>query len=133
MGSWGTDVFDSDDAADLVGDLAEAPDPGALLAEALDGALAPGDEAEAPEMTAGLAAAALVACALGGSLPAPGPARDLLAGGRLGDVAGLRDRARAVLDRGLTDDGTEWAELWDEAGELDEVRDHLQAHRALLG
>ena len=133
MGSWGTDVFESDDAADLVGDLAEAPDPGALLGEALDEALSTDEYAELPEMSAGLAAAALVACAAAGSRPAAGPAQDLLASGRLGDTAALRERARAVLDRGLTDDDNEWAELWDDAGELDDARSSLRTYRALLG
>ena len=133
MGSWGTDVFESDDAADLVADLAEAPDPGAFLSEALDEALATDEYAELPELSAGLAAAALVACALGNHRPAAGPAQDLLAGGRLDDVGGLREQARAVLDRGLTDDDNEWAELWDEAGELDDARASLRTYCALLG
>jgi len=132
MGSWGTDVFASDDAADLLADLAEVPDPAALLQAAMTAALDPDGYLESPEMTDGLAAAALVACAVDGHRVGGGPAQDLLDAGRVPGTDQLRQLARAVLDRGLADDGTEWAELWAEAGELDDARDHLRSYRALL-
>jgi hypothetical protein len=132
MGSWGTDVFDSDDAADFVGDLSESVDPAASLHEALSAALDRDGELESPEMSAGLAAAVLVACAAGGVRPDDLTARELLDAGRVPDTGPLQDLARAVIDRGLTDDENEWAELWAEAGELDVVRAALRRSRALL-
>ena len=133
MGSWGTDVFESDDAADLVADLAEATDAAALLQAAMAAALDRDGYVEQPETAAGLAAAALVACAVGGHRPGSGSAQELLDAGRVPVTEQLRELARAVLDRGLADDATEWAELWAEAGELDDARQHLRVHRALLG
>ncbi|MCZ2829949.1 DUF4259 domain-containing protein [Modestobacter sp. VKM Ac-2986] len=133
MGSWGTDVFESDDAADFVGDLGESADPAASLHEALSAALDRDGELESPEMSAGLAAAVLVACVAGGVRPADPTAQEVLDAGRVPVTGPLRNLARAVLDRGLTDDDNEWAELWSEAGELDDVRAGLRTSRALLG
>jgi hypothetical protein len=131
MGTSSTDVFDADDAADFLGDLAESPDPEAFLRSTMSLALAEG-VVESPETGAGLAAAALVASAAGGVRPADLGAQDVLDAGRVPDTAPLRELARAVLDRGLTDDDDEWAELWAEAGELDDARADLRTYRALL-
>ena len=133
MGTSSTDVFDSDDAADFMGDLAESADAAAFLRVAMSAVLEQDGYVESPEMSAGLAAAVLVACATGGVRPADLTAQDVLDAGRVPDTAALRELARAVLDRGLTDDDNEWAELWDEAGELDAARADLRTYRALLG
>jgi hypothetical protein len=83
-------------------------------------------------MSAGHAAAVLVASAAGGVRSDDLTARELLDAGRVPDTGPLRDLARAVIDRGLTDDENEWAEFWAEAGELDVVRAALRRSRALL-
>jgi hypothetical protein len=129
MGAWGTGIFENDHAADLSAALEDAADPVALLSETLNDAADEKDYLDIHTGSAGAAAAAVVASTLpdGPPLdPAHGPeGLDLP---QLSDLAPLALRA---LDRIAADD-SEWRDLWDEVGQLDEAQEHLDTIAAVL-
>jgi hypothetical protein len=135
MGTWGTGVFDNDDAADFSGDLddAEPSDRSRLIHEALTVAADNSDYLESPEANTAIAAAAIVA-----SLQPDGPGvdstygPDFLAAGETielpEDMVELSLRAIARV----LDEESEWRELWEESDGLDEAIAALEPIRAAL-
>ncbi|MGC4788873.1 DUF4259 domain-containing protein [Micromonospora sp. DT178] len=135
MGTWAAGPFDNDVAADWCGDLDEAsPERRPLLVEqALREAAGEDDFLDSWPGAKAVAASAVVAAHLPGGPPVDSAyAPDFLtAGGRLTLSAELPALALRALDRVLAD-GSELAELWDEAGELDEFAAALAPIRAAL-
>ncbi|MGK5519001.1 DUF4259 domain-containing protein [Micromonospora sp. URMC 107] len=135
MGAWAVGPFDNDTAADWCASLDEAsPERRPLLVEqALREAVREGDFLDSWPGAKAVAALAVVAAHLPGGPPADSVyAPDFLtAGGRLTLPAELPALALRALDRVLAD-GSELAELWDEAGELDEFVAALAPIRAAL-
>jgi uncharacterized protein DUF4259 len=128
MGAWGTGPFDNDGAADWAGDVDEAEDVPAFLAETFRGGS--DDEPDHDDASGVLAAAAWLASALPGGPavdPAYGPSRVPES-----PTPELCAAALAALDR-TTAPGSEWHELWSEGGQLAEAEALLQPIRAVLG
>jgi hypothetical protein len=129
VGAWESGPFDNDDALDFVGTLADAPDDEThrRLLEALtlsEGYL------ELPEANEAIAAAGLVAAWNGWPVDA-GSVLDLVDSRELEVTDALRSAARAALDQVQGED-SEWREVWDDAGLLDEVGTQLDEMRAHL-
>ncbi|MFY1595255.1 DUF4259 domain-containing protein [Micromonospora sp. WMMD737] len=135
MGTWAAGPFDNDAAADWCADLDEAtPERRPRLVElALREAVREGDFLDSWPGAKAVAASAVVAAHLPGGPPVDSAyAPDFLtAGGRLTLTAELPALALRALDRVLAD-GSELAELWEEAGELDEFAAALAPIRAAL-
>lgn len=129
MGAWDSGPFDNDDALDFVGDLADASelDIGGGLHVALS---LPEGYVEAPEASCAVAAAALVATSRGYRIESQ-PALDLLRAKQLVPSDELREAARRALERVMGEE-SEWRELWDEAGLLDDQAAILATIRASL-
>ncbi|MBQ1072963.1 DUF4259 domain-containing protein [Micromonospora sp. C31] len=135
MGTWAAGPFDNDAAADWCAALDDAsPQRRALLVEqALREAVREGDFLDSWPGARAVAASAVVAAHLSGGPPVDSAYAPefLAAGGRLALSAELPALALRALDRVLAD-GSELAELWDEAGELDEFAAALAPIRAAL-
>ena len=128
MGTWGTEPFDNDTAADWAGDFEEAAVDArpALIREALTAAADAEDYLDADDAMVALAASAVVSAA-----QPNGPQLDDNYGpdatAREGLV--LDDSLRALAVRAVTrvlGADSEWRELWEEAGEFDEARTALE-------
>jgi hypothetical protein len=65
VGSWGAASFENDAAAEWFLRVEEAPDPGAVMATAIDDVLGAGEEPELDPCYEALAAAELLACCAG--------------------------------------------------------------------
>ena len=145
MGAWGNGPFANDDALDLVGDLEDSERP---LAEALEKILNPvrgrrpnlldrllrrqideGENDEVNDFTV-VAAAAVVAAALGLDVE-DAQVKDLLAKKPLRVTTNLRVSAREALAR-ATSPESEWFELWQESGELDQTQAEMDRIRQFL-
>jgi hypothetical protein len=119
MGAWGSGPFDNDGAGDLLADLGTTRTPAAKLRKALRtvGAAPAGAYIDVDDGQAAWAAAELVACALGRPGGAPlDPAYALLLP-RLGADDDLRILAARAVSRVGDAEGSEVAELWQEAGD----------------
>jgi hypothetical protein len=130
MGAWDSGPFGNDDALDFLDYLGELTGTERVprIRAALDG-----DDGylELAEGCAAVAAAALVAVANG--MP-PGDAKlpdEVDWAGTVPADEEIRAQARAALDR-VSGTGSEWRELWEEAGSLaeavtvlDGIREHL--------
>lgn len=135
MGTWSTDAFGNDDAADWVHELEEAKDLGPI-GDAVDAVLSVGDEyLEAPEASIALAAVEVLA-RLSGS---PGEknsytevADKWVEGMQLKPSVALLDKARAVLVRILAED-SELKELWEDSDEYDSWLASVEDLRGRLG
>jgi len=143
MGAWGNGPFDNDDALDLVGDLDDSLRP---LADELRRVLDPEsvrrrswfarllrpqpDEHDDVNDFTVVAAAAIVAAALGLDV-GDGQVAELLAKKPLAVSADLRATAKAALAR-ATDSDSEWFELWQESGELDQTQAETDRVREIL-
>ncbi|MFI7098152.1 DUF4259 domain-containing protein [Streptomyces sp. NPDC050161] len=132
MGTWGTDPFGGDAAADFAAGLAGLPESRRLFA--VRAALAEAAEErrylEAPEGEVAVAAAALLAAARPGAAPcapALGPGQAIPEPSE--ELAGLAVHA---LDRVLAPD-SELAELWDESDAGQEWRASVAGLRTALG
>ncbi len=144
MGAWGNGPFENDDALDLVGDLDASKRPlAAELRRVLEpdsvprpGLLArllrrqPEDEPDGVNDFTVVAAAGVVAAALGLDV-ANAQVIDLLAKKPLAVSADLRAAARAALARATGSD-SEWFELWQESGELDQTQAETDRIRQIL-
>ena len=122
MGAWGVGPFSNDEAADFVGDLADADgsEARATLLRVLQ--LPPDEYVELPDACTAIAAAALVAIRQGYTPPDGG---ELATTVEFEADPELR-RASAMALRRVRDADSEWAELWDEAGELPEATGVLE-------
>lgn len=126
MGAWGAGPFDNDDAGDWVFEL---EDQGVVAVRA---ALAPPAEPDVEEAGAAVAAAAVVGLALGAAIESSAEVDEWLAAAdrsTLDELRGLAPTAAAALRRVL--DGSELADLYDEAGD-EGWRDQLVALEATL-
>lgn len=116
MGAWGAGIFDNDDAADWVGELAVARNL-QVVREALQKA----DTTrylEAPECCAALGAAEVVAALKGHPLPTlPTEAASWVRSHRLSVDDDLLRLARMAIHR--IERASELRELWEESSELD--------------
>lgn len=127
MGAWGHGAFDCDSAADWAGDLDDA-EPGArpgLVREALLAAVEAEDDFDGDDGSIAIAAAAVVAAAIPGGPPLDnnyGPDAATIEGLALGPE--FVPLALSALHRVFRED-SEWRELWDEAGQLEEARGAL--------
>ena len=135
MGTWDTGPFDNDTAADWSGEFDDASDGARIemIEEALRGAADETDYLEADVACEAIAAAAVVASLRPGGPPIEsGYAPDFLTGGgRLDLPPELTALAIRALDR-VTEEDSEWRDLWDEAGTLDDVVAELAPIRAAL-
>lgn len=122
MGAWGTGIFENDHAADLSAALEDAADPMAVLREALADAADEKDLLDVHTASAAAAAAAVVASTLPDGPPIdPSYGPDGL---ELPDLSELALLALRALDRIAADD-SEWRDIWDETGQLDEAQEHV--------
>ena len=128
MGAWGSGIFDNDSAADWAGALddADAADRPGLVRAALTAAVDGDDDGlDLDDASCALAAAAVVATRLPGGPDVNhnyGPNVETLADLRL--EADLVPLALQAIDRVVAED-SEWFEVWDDAGSLDEARETL--------
>jgi hypothetical protein len=144
MGAWGNGPFENDGALDLVGDLGASKRP---LADDLRRVLdrggvprpsrlarllrrQPDDGPDGVDDFAVVAAAGIVAAALGLDV-GDAQVTELLAKKPLAVSADLRTAARAALAR-ATRSGSEWFELWQESGELDQTQTETDRIRRIL-
>lgn len=117
MGTWGVGPFSNDDAADFLGDLADL-DPREVQDNLLQALQLPSDGyVESPEADTAIAAAALVAMQ-NGYVP---PDNVESAAGFEFEVTDQLHSASSAALRRVQGTDSEWAELWDEAGELSEA------------
>lgn len=144
MGAWGNGPFENDDALDLVGDLDNSRGPLAVeLRRVLEpdrvprpGLLArllrrqPEGESDGANDFTVVAAAGVVAAALGLDVDNL-QVTSLLARKPLAVSTELRAAAKAALDRATGSD-SEWFELWQESGELDETQAETGRIRQIL-
>jgi len=135
MGAWDSGIFDNDTAADWAGDLddAEASDRPGLVRAALTAAIeADEDGIDLDDASCALAAAAVVAARLPGGPDVNhnyGPNVETLAALDLGgDLVGL---ALQAIDQVVAEE-SEWRELWDESGSLEEALGTVEPVRAAL-
>ncbi|SDT06974.1 protein of unknown function [Microlunatus soli] len=126
MGAWGTGPFDDDSAMDWAYGLDEADlsTRRRLIDDALRAAVSCDDYVEQPVAAEAIAAAAVVAQLWGGVVPEWSGPRFLVQGERLEIDEESAELAARALDR-VVADGSEWRELWEEAGELDDARSML--------
>ena len=126
MGTWGSGPFEDDNASDWVWVLQEASDWD-VVETALRSAADVGENAylEAPDAQVAWAAAAVVAAADDPSVAVPNEVRAWLDGHRDGRPPTVRPLALSAVRRVLADE-SELAELWAEAGELDEWRANVE-------
>lgn len=116
MGAWGDGVFENDDAADWAYELQDADDVGGLLLETFEAALA--DDADASGASRAVAAAAWLTAT---PLERSGFDIDVEAE-RPALTPQLREAGVRALDAALAE-GSEWRELWEEAGETLPIAD----------
>ncbi|GAA1483189.1 hypothetical protein GCM10009624_36300 [Gordonia sinesedis] len=124
MGTWGPGAFDSDDAGDWVVEFDETQPAQrlALIVSTLDAVT----DVEASDRDIGVCAAAIAAAATVAALVPGGPEVDEAYGPQSLNEPGfvvdteLRERAVRAL-RAVLAPESEWAQLWDEAGDLDEA------------
>ncbi|WP_194813725.1 DUF4259 domain-containing protein [Nocardia sp. XZ_19_385] len=135
MGTWGTGAFDNDMAADWAGDLQDAApvDRPRLLRAALQAAVDNHHYLEHDEACAAIAAAAIVAALVpdGPPVAASYTPNFFIEGGALELPDDTTELAVRALDRVFGEE-SEWHELWDEAGSLDEALLALAPIRAAL-
>ncbi len=135
MGTWDFGPFDNDDAADFSGRLTAAPaaERPAILRAALAAVVDEPGYLEIDLATTAIAAAAIVAARLPGALPLSTPYApdDVNDADWIGPVTDLVPPARTVLDRVAGDD-SEWRELWQDGGALDEALAALAPCREIL-
>lgn len=128
MGAWGSGPFDNDIAADWAGELADAAlvERVALIRSTLTAVAENDGYVDNDEGSMAVAAAAVVASILPG-----GPTIDENYGPNgavkadLQIDASLVSLARQAITRVLAAE-SEWRELWEEAGKLDEARSALE-------
>jgi uncharacterized protein DUF4259 len=130
MGTWGSEPFDNDGAADWGNDLDDArpEDRAALVRSALtldDGYL------EVDEGQIAVAAAAVVAAVRCGTVPDSPYWPDFLTASEGLDLPDLRDLALTALDR-IVGPESELHELWTEDGPSEEWDAQITALRASL-
>jgi hypothetical protein len=131
MGTWGSDPFDNDGAADWGNDLDDArpQDRAAMVREALtlDGGYLDADDGEIA-----IAAVAVVAAVTSGTVPDSAYWPDFLTYGEGLDLPDdLKGLASAALDR-VTGQDSELQELWTEGGPNDEWDEEIAELRASL-
>jgi hypothetical protein len=125
MGTWDVGPFDNDHAADWCGDLDEAAPSqrSRLIRDALTVVADHGDAyLPGPLADRAVVAAAVVASQLPGGDPITSPyAPDFLfEGGPIDLPTDLPDIAARALDR-IVGDGSEWRDLWEDAGSYPEA------------
>jgi Domain of unknown function (DUF4259) len=135
MVAWDVGPFDNDPAADWSGDLHDA-DPQerlAMISEALSSTAEETEYLHGALPFEAVAAAAVVASQIPGGPPIDSPyGPDFLAeGGHIDLPSTVRQLARQALERVVGDD-SEWRDLWDDAGQLDEAVAALDPIRAAL-
>lgn len=136
MGTWAAGPFDNDGAADWAGALddAEPQERTALVRAALAEAADEVDYLRVDVAEVAVAAAAVVAACLpdGLELESGYAPKFLFSGERHVLPDDLVQLALRALDRVVADD-SEWYELWDEGGSLDEMLAALTPVRETLG
>lgn len=113
MGAWGIGIFDNDDAADWVSELANA-NGSSVLREAIDAVMNAGDYLEAPEGSCLLCACEVIA-ALGGqpSTDLPDEVRQWVDNHKTLDTSMLIPILLRAIDRVLGEN-SELDQLWKE-------------------
>lgn len=138
MGTWGYGPFDNDAAADWLADLEEAGrrERVTMVREVLKATIAEEEYLDSSLASEAIAAATVIASLLpGGEEIESGFDFELFGedddnGPHVpDDLPGL---AQAALNR-VVGDGSEWMELWEESGELDEALAELDPVREILG
>ena len=129
VGAWDSGPFDNDDAADFASELDDA-DPNQrliLIREALEAAVDAEDDDELDQVQPrAVAAAAVLAADRADATPIDRSYAPKFLGGdeSLNPPDDVLELAVLALDR-IGESGTEWAELFTEAGTLDLLRDAL--------
>jgi hypothetical protein len=135
VGAWDTGPFDNDTAAGWSGEFDDASAEARIemIEEALRGAADETDYLEVDVACEAIAAAAVVA-----SLHPGGPPIDsayapdfITGGGRLDLPPALTGLAIRALDR-VAEEDSEWRDLWDQAGTLEDAVADLVPIRAAL-
>jgi hypothetical protein len=134
MGSWGTGPFDNDDALGFFGELEDAAAEAVLrrIREVLSATADRPGYLEVDEGNVAVAAAALVAagCSEGATLGHPS-IDSWLSHHRPVPAPEDQKLATEALER-LTAPGSEWLELWQQAGAEQRVRTELRRLHAML-
>jgi len=129
MGAWGLGVFDNDEAGDFLWEIDEGDD-GRKIVGAMTKVLTTIGYLEAPEAVRGLAAAALVAAKREPGL-FPSDSEEAATTAKLSTLPFYAPwLARMTISRILS--RSELAELWDEAGELEDWRDDARRYLKAL-
>ncbi|WP_425861095.1 DUF4259 domain-containing protein [Arthrobacter sp. TWP1-1] len=137
MGTWDASAFGNDDAADFLYEFDDADSVAKvvpILENALDTVLEATTEIESSEGAVGIAAAALVVAWNEPALLANLTSETLSPWPRNNELlpARLPAKASKVLDRMLSAEENELAELWEEAEELPEFTTELTRWRSRL-
>jgi hypothetical protein len=129
MGAWGLGVFDNDEAGDFLSEVEEG-DASRKITVAMIKVLTTSGYLEAPEAMRGLAAAALVAARRDPSVFSS----DNEEAGVSASLPSLPFYAGylAKLTIGRVISRSELADLWDEAGELEDWRDDARRYLKAL-
>jgi hypothetical protein len=133
VGTWDLGPFDNDTAADWSGEFGDASEAARLemLEEALHAAADETDYLDVDFAHAAIAAAAVIAAQLPGGPPLVSYGPEVSLEGTLNLPARLPALALRALDR-ITDEDSEWRDLWDEVDRLDEAVAILDPIRAAL-
>jgi hypothetical protein len=112
MGTWGTGIFEDDDAMDWVRDFEQAPSE-RLLREAFEAVVGVGDYIERDLGRYALAAAEVLAAAKGRPCrDLPQPLKDLAAANQVVATPKLVALSLTAIDRVMIVESSEVAELW---------------------
>jgi hypothetical protein len=116
--SWGVASFDNDAAADWFLIVEEAPDPGAVMAAAIDEAISAAEDLEIDPASEAIAAAELCACCAG-QLPERLP--DRIEGWVQANPHGPHADEIALMTQAVTRvrEDSELRVFWEEAGDSD--------------
>jgi hypothetical protein len=130
VGAWGTGPYENDDAADLLLELAAMPAD--RRSDRFRAALTlPESYLDISDASQAVGAAALIAAASGMPTDAPQDALQLIQSGTIPESSMFHELARSALSR-VEGAGSEWSELWDDAGLLVEATSTLDRIRAHL-
>jgi hypothetical protein len=129
VGAWDSGPFDNDDALDLLGLIEDNPGEVARRLLAVSSA-DPGTVVDAPAASMAVAAAALVGAVASSRSTGDDHADEWLREFPMTVDAPLVDAARRAVAR--LRDGSELADLWDEADALDEWQASLDAIGSML-
>ncbi len=129
MGAWGHDFNANDDAAEWLGDFADAPN-WTLVDATLAAVLPVGEYIEAPDCSTAIAAAEVVAAGLGRASPLLDQAIAEWALANAADATSRRDLAKRAMTSVSTE--SELLDLWSESDDSEYNKEWLATLNDLL-